>query len=99
MRRTRRQFLTQSRGQDLIEYALLSAGIALLLVAATSAMGGSLDSWYSLVGEVVDVGSTSLPDPGNPDGPGGGRGNGRGRGSGGSNCSAQGIASSGGKCQ
>ena len=61
-------------GQDLIEYALLGAFVALLAYAGATGLGGSLNGWFGAMSEVVEEGQKK------------------------SNCSGQGMISSGGKC-
>jgi Flp pilus assembly pilin Flp len=42
-------------GQDLIEYALLSAFVALVCVAGVTTLGSALNNWYGSVGDAVNV--------------------------------------------
>lgn len=48
------RFVREERGQDLIEYALLSAAIALVVIAGATQLGTSLNDWYSSVSTKVD---------------------------------------------
>jgi pilus assembly protein Flp/PilA len=41
-------------GQDLIEYALLSAFVALVSVAGATSLGSALNNWYGSVGDAVN---------------------------------------------
>ena len=62
---TLRRLLAEDDGQDLIEYALLSAFIGLAAVAAFSGIGGAMDTAY---GSWVDGADTAadMPDPISP---------------------------------
>jgi Flp pilus assembly pilin Flp len=42
-------------GQDLIEYALLSAFVALVCVAGATSLGTALNGWYSATAEGVNT--------------------------------------------
>jgi pilus assembly protein Flp/PilA len=46
--------LVDETGQDLIEYALLSAFVALVCVAGATTLGTALNNWYSSVGSAVN---------------------------------------------
>jgi Flp pilus assembly pilin Flp len=62
---TLHRFITRAvrdeRGQDLIEYALLSTFIALVAIAGATALGTSLNNWYGSAATNVntDAGSAS----------------------------------------
>jgi pilus assembly protein Flp/PilA len=47
--------LADETGQDLIEYALLSAFVALVCVAGATTLGTALNNWYSSVGSAVNA--------------------------------------------
>jgi pilus assembly protein Flp/PilA len=53
------QLLMDESGQDLIEYALLSAFVALVSIAGASALGTALNNWYSTVGGAVNTHAAS----------------------------------------
>lgn len=42
-------------GQDLIEYALLATFVALVAILGATALGVSLNNWYSSVGSSVNT--------------------------------------------
>jgi Flp pilus assembly pilin Flp len=46
-------------GQDLIEYALLSAFVALVCVAGATTLGSALNNWYGSVGDGVNLHAAS----------------------------------------
>ena len=75
-------------GQNLLEYALIGAFIAIAVLAGASRLGDSVNDWFVNVGEVADEAHS---DDGAED-------EGSGDLGGGSNCGAQGMASSDGKC-
>jgi Flp pilus assembly pilin Flp len=81
-----RRFVRQPCGQDLIEYLLLGAFIALVALSASGSLGVSLNGWSIAVATFVGPGD-------------GASGGGTGGSSGKSNCSATGALKSGGKCQ
>ena len=67
------RFLRDNSGQNVVEYGLLIATIALVIVLATAAFGQSIHSWFnSLSGSITTIG-TGGPDPfggrGRPGGP------------------------------
>jgi Flp pilus assembly pilin Flp len=74
----------EGSGQSLLEYVLIGAFIAIAVLAGASRLGGSVNDWFVTVSEVADEAGS---DEGGSD-----------EGSDGSNCSAQGMASSNGKC-
>jgi pilus assembly protein Flp/PilA len=47
------RFVREDEGQDLIEYALLAAGISLAALGGIAAIGGALNSKYSQIGAAV----------------------------------------------
>jgi pilus assembly protein Flp/PilA len=47
------RFVRDDKGQDLIEYALLAAGIALAAALAVGLVGTALNGWYSGVSTSV----------------------------------------------
>ena len=53
------ELLTDESGQDLIEYALLSAFVALLCVVGATSLGTALNNWYASVGGAVDAHAAS----------------------------------------
>jgi Flp pilus assembly pilin Flp len=57
------QFLRDDSGQTVVEYGLLIATIAIVIVIATAAFGQSIDTWFnSLAGHITTTG-TGSPDP------------------------------------
>ena len=46
-------------GQDLIEYALLATFVALVAILGATALGVSLNNWYSAVGGSVNTKSAA----------------------------------------
>jgi Flp pilus assembly pilin Flp len=53
-------FVRQADGQDLIEYALLAAFIALAAAASTGLVGLELNNWYTAVSASIALLPTSL---------------------------------------
>jgi len=49
------QLVSDESGQDLIEYALLSAFVALVCVAGATTLGSALNNWYGSVGVAVNT--------------------------------------------
>jgi pilus assembly protein Flp/PilA len=47
------RFVREDEGQDLIEYALLAAGISLAAIGGIGAIGGALNSKYSQISTAV----------------------------------------------
>jgi Flp pilus assembly pilin Flp len=47
------RFITDTKGQDLIEYALLGGFVSLAAVAGATALGGALNDWYDAVATTV----------------------------------------------
>ena len=52
------QLVRDESGQDLIEYALLSAFVALVCVAGATTLGSALNNWYGSVGGAVNTHAT-----------------------------------------
>jgi pilus assembly protein Flp/PilA len=48
-----RRFVREDRGQDLIEYSLLAAFIALVSIGAVEALGTQLNTTYDSIGTKV----------------------------------------------
>ena len=49
-----RQFVGDDEGQDVVEYGLLIATIAIVVLVATTAFGGSINDWFNrLAGRVT----------------------------------------------
>jgi len=55
-----RRFFRKTDGQDLIEYALLAAFIALAVAASTGLVGIELNNWYTAVSASIALLPTSL---------------------------------------
>jgi len=53
------ELLTDESGQDLIEYALLSAFVALVCVVGATSLGTALNNWYGSVGGAVNTHAAS----------------------------------------
>ena len=53
------QLIRDESGQDLIEYALLSAFVALVCVAGATSLGSALNNWYGSVGDAVNTHASS----------------------------------------
>jgi pilus assembly protein Flp/PilA len=53
------RFLRDDNGQDLIEYALLSAFVALVVVLGATALGVALNNWYSKAASNVNTTAAS----------------------------------------
>lgn len=49
------RLINDEQGQDLIEYALLATFVSLVAIVGATALGLSLDSWYSAVSGEVDA--------------------------------------------
>jgi pilus assembly protein Flp/PilA len=47
------RFVREDEGQDLIEYALLAAGISLAAIGGIQAIGGALNSKYDQISTAV----------------------------------------------
>jgi pilus assembly protein Flp/PilA len=48
------RFVREEDGQDLIEYALIATFVSLVAAAGATALGTSLNGWYSAVSGSVD---------------------------------------------
>ena len=59
------RLLTDERGQDLIEYALLTGAVGLVGVSAWNAIGGGIGTAYT----GWDTGVQNIWEPPNPSGP------------------------------
>ncbi len=81
------RLVKQTLGQDLIEYALLGAFIAMMCTAAAP-LGHAVNDWYAALSAFAAANSGSPSSPS-------GTGNSSGR----SNCSATGASASNGRCQ
>lgn len=49
MRAVCKRFVTESSGQDLIEYALLAATISVAAITAIGTLGLSIDTYYETI--------------------------------------------------
>lgn len=56
-----RGFIRKDEGQDLVEYALLVALIALGAVTAVSLMGGSIQGVFNNIGDALDATPVGTP--------------------------------------
>ena len=65
---------TAARGQGLVEYALILALIAIVVIGILTQLGGKTSEVFSSVSCALDGGATSS-HPGDPQGAGGGLGN------------------------
>ena len=65
---------TATRGQGLVEYALILVLIAIVVIGVLTQLGGQTSEVFSSVSCVLDGGAASS-HPGNPQGGGGGVGN------------------------
>jgi Flp pilus assembly pilin Flp len=63
MRTTLRRFVFDDRGQDLIEYALLSALIGVVGILAWTNVGGAINTTYTAWDTDVQGLSATTPDP------------------------------------
>jgi Flp pilus assembly pilin Flp len=52
-----RRFVREDDGQDLVEYAMLVALIAIVCVAGVGALGTALNGWYASVTGQIPLGS------------------------------------------
>ena len=55
-----RRWVRKTDGQDLIEYALLAAFIALAVMASTGLVGNALSDWYTAVSASSALFPTSM---------------------------------------
>jgi pilus assembly protein Flp/PilA len=52
------QFVQDEDGQDVVEYGLLIATIAIVVLVATQAFGNSINTWFSkLAGRITTTGT------------------------------------------
>ena len=58
-----RSLLVEEDGQDLVEYALLLAFIALAAVSVLSSMGGSLTSFFGTANNALQGANNSVTSP------------------------------------
>ncbi len=63
MRTMLRRFIFDDRGQDLIEYALLSALIGVVGIIAWTNVGGAINTTYTTWDTDVQGLSATTPDP------------------------------------
>ena len=61
---TLRRFLAEEHGQDVIEYALLSAFIGICAIAAWTSIPGKLANAYQTWDSSIQALSSCTPDPG-----------------------------------
>lgn len=59
-----RRFVFDDRGQDLIEYALLSSLIGIVGILAWTNLGGAMNTAYTTWDTNVQCLSATTPDPG-----------------------------------
>jgi Flp pilus assembly pilin Flp len=53
-----RQFLNEDDGQDVVEYGLLIATIAIVVLLATAAFGSNIGLWFNtLAGRITTTGT------------------------------------------
>ena len=52
-----RRFMREDDGQDLVEYAMLVALIAIVCVGGVTALGSVLNQWYENVSTTIPLGS------------------------------------------
>lgn len=57
-------YIPSERGQDLIEYAMLSGLIALAIVGAVVLFGGALTDMAEGIGDCIDFDNSTACDPG-----------------------------------
>lgn len=57
-------YIPSERGQDLIEYAMLSGLIALAIVGAVVLFGGALTDMAEGIGDCIDFDNSTSCDPG-----------------------------------
>ena len=52
------QFICEEQGQDVVEYGLLIATIAIVVLVSTSAFGSQITAWFgSLSGRITTTGT------------------------------------------
>ena len=53
-----KQFVEEEDGQDVVEYGLLIATIAIVVLVATAAFGSAISDWFSkLAGRITTTGT------------------------------------------
>ncbi len=52
-----RRFVREDEGQDLAEYALLIALIAVVCIGGVTTLGGNLNNWYTTISGHFPAGS------------------------------------------
>ena len=53
-----KQFVEEEEGQDVVEYGLLIATIAIVVLVATAAFGSAISDWFSkLAGRITTTGT------------------------------------------
>jgi pilus assembly protein Flp/PilA len=61
MKFTLKRFLRDEDGQDLVEYALITAAVGLALITVVNGLATGIASLYSsITGELTSVGGTQL---------------------------------------
>jgi pilus assembly protein Flp/PilA len=61
MKSTLKRFLRDEDGQDLVEYALITAAVGLALITVVNGLATGIASLYSsITGELTSVGGTQL---------------------------------------
>ncbi|MBI4491273.1 MAG: Flp family type IVb pilin [Chloroflexi bacterium] len=53
-----KRFLVEDEGQDVVEYGLLIATIALIVLVGSTAFGGVVNDWFTNIGAKVDATSS-----------------------------------------
>ena len=58
MREVMGQFIVDEEGQDVVEYGLLIATIAIVVLLATAAFGANIGNWFNtLAGRITTTGT------------------------------------------
>jgi len=53
-----KRFVSEEEGQDVVEYGLLIATIAIVVLVATSAFGSAIQAWFNtLAGRITTTGT------------------------------------------
>ena len=52
-----RQFIREEDGQDVVEYGLLIATIAIVVLVATTAFGQSINTWFGSLSQRITTNS------------------------------------------
>jgi pilus assembly protein Flp/PilA len=55
------RFVREEEGQDLIEYALIATFVSLAAAVGATALGTSLNNWYTAVSGSVDTMAGNVP--------------------------------------